>query len=508
LILLMLATAVVTLGVTALLVNIFGRKMEARTPFVRVAEVDEVTTDPAPWGANWPRQYDGYIKTADTARFYGGSSAMPEQKLETHPWLRRMYAGYAFSIDYREARGHAFMLSDQLVTKRVTERSQPGACLHCHSSVIPTYRRIGLESMGEPAGDDVLAQDFRWDAVMKGFELVGAMGYAEAHATLSETPDGTDAPNPHPVSCIDCHDPATMKIRVTRPGFVRGIAALARGNSPVGHLPSIESWRRGSKSRDYDPNRDASRQEMRTFVCAQCHVEYYCGPKEPLFFPWDKGLRVEDIEGVYDEHRFPDGSPFSDWKHGETGASLYKAQHPEFELWSQGIHARSGVSCADCHMPYEREGAMKISSHWVRSPMTNINHACQTCHNVSEDELASRVESIQQRHQRLLDRAAAAMVDMLDAIQDAKAAGATAEELGPVLALQRQSQWRLDFISSENSLGFHADQEAARILAESIDLSRRAQIEALRLRTSDAPDSDATVESIKGVTPTEQAPIH
>lgn len=506
-VLLVIVSALVTLGVTALLINIFGRKMEARTPFVRVMEVDEVTTDPQPWGANWPRQYDGYLKTAETARFYGGSSAMPEQKLEKQPWLRRMYAGYAFSLDYRDARGHAYMLSDQLATKRVTERSQPGACLHCHASVIPTYRRLGLEAMGEQADAKALAEDFRWDAVMTGFEKIGAMNYPDAYAALSATPDGTDDADPHPVSCVDCHEPETMKTRVTRPGFVRGIAALARGEAQVPHLPSIEGWRKGGRSRDYDPNIDASRQEMRTFVCAQCHVEYYCGPKETLFFPWEDGLRVDDIESVYDRHQFPDGTAFHDWKHGETGAALYKAQHPEFELWSQGIHARSGVSCADCHMPYEREGAMKVSSHWVRSPMTNINNACQTCHNVTEEELEQRVATIQDRHRGMLDRAAAAMIDMLDGIRDAQAAGASDEELAPILDLQRKSQWRLDFISSENSLGFHADQEAARVLAESIDYARQAQILALSLRAVDAPTTDAPGEPVHGVTPTGQSPI-
>ena len=500
-------TIIATIAVTAILINIFGHKQEARIPFVRVVEVDELTTDPKPWGDNWPRQYDGYIRTVDTEYTqYGGSSAMPEQKLDAQPWLRRLYAGYAFSLDYREARGHAYMLSDQLTTQRVTERSQPGACLHCHASVVPTYRRVGLEAMDKPHDAEALTADFAWPAVQKGFEKLCAMSYAEAHGEIAKTPDGTDAPSAHPVSCIDCHDPDSMKTRVTRPGFVRGIAALAKGDGPVPHLPSIERWRKGDRSRPYDPNVDASRQEMRTFACAQCHVEYYCGPKETLFFPWDKGLKVEDIEAVYDEHTFPDGSAFYDYKHGETGAPVYKAQHPEFELWSQGIHAASGVGCADCHMPYERQGAMKVSSHWVRSPMMSLNSSCQTCHRVSEDELRGKVEQIQARTRGLIDRSAAAMVDMLDAMNEARAAGATDEQLAPIFKLQRMSQWRLDFISSENSEGFHADQESARILAEAIDFARQAQVAAQSLRTPAAPASDREFESIQGVTPTNEAP--
>src|SRR5690606_18360615 len=191
---------------------------------------------------------------------------------------------------------------------------------------------------------------------------------------------------------------------------------------------------------------------------------YYCADKETLFFPWKNGLKVEQIEQTYDAHTFPDGAPFYDFEHGETGARVYKAQHPEFELWSQGVHARSGVSCADCHMPYERQGATKVSSHWVRSPLLSINSSCQTCHPVPEQELRDKVATIQRRTEAQIERAAQAMTEMLDAILEAEAAGATPEQLEPIYELQKKAMWRLDFISSENSLGFHADQEAVRVL--------------------------------------------
>jgi nitrite reductase (cytochrome c-552) len=215
---------------------------------------------------------------------------------------------------------------------------------------------------------------------------------------------------------------------------------------------------------------------MRSFVCGQCHVEYYCGPKETLFYPWDNGLKVEQIEKTYDDHKFPDGTRFADFKHTETGAEVIKAQHPEFEMWSQGIHARSGVACADCHMPYKREGAMKVSEHHVQSPLLMVNLSCQTCHRVPEEELKARVETIQDRTHALMARSGTAMSDMLDALKAAKTAGATPDKLAPALALQRKAQWRLDFVNAENSLGFHASQESARILGESIDYSRQAQL--------------------------------
>jgi nitrite reductase (cytochrome c-552) len=178
---------------------------------------------------------------------------------------------------------------------------------------------------------------------------------------------------------------------------------------------------------------------------------------------------------------------------------MYKAQHPEFELWSQGVHARAGVSCADCHMPYERAGAAKVSTHWVRSPLLNLNNACQTCHNVPEAELEARVAAIQDTTKGLLARSAVAMTDMLDAILAARAAGVAADALAPVYELQTAATWRLDYVSSENSMGFHAPQEAARILAESIDLSRRAQALAIGLRAPAAPPVAPADDAVIGV---------
>ncbi len=531
------AAGVATLLVTYVLITMFQRKQEARNPFVRVVEISEVSTDPEPWGQNWPHQFDGWKSTAGDA-FYGGSSAMPASKLEQDPWLKRLYAGYAFSIDYREARGHAYMLYDQGVTERVTQKPQAGACLHCHASNTVAYRMVGLEAAGLPADEEALAGSFNMDAVVRGFKALSTKPYFEVLQIIKAAPDGTPHENEpvfpqppaggftgkiagdpvseteltvgeaHPVTCIDCHDPATMQIRVTRPAFMLGIAALAGSDAPVPHLPSIERWRRGNRAQPYNPNTDASRQELRSFTCGQCHVEYYCANKMTLTYPWNQGLRAEDLEQVWDEMTFPDGSDFYDYEHGETGAKVYKVQHPEFELWSQGVHARSGVSCADCHMPYQREGAMKVSNHDVTSPLNYINSACQHCHNVPEAELRDKVDVIQSKTVAMTERAGGAMTAMLDAILEAQAAGVSDSQLSEAYDLQRKAMWRLDYISSENSKGFHADQEAMRILAESIDYSRQAQALALRLRAPDAPSTDdLPTEGVQGVTPTEAAPI-
>ena len=443
------AASLAAVGGVALLINILEHKQEAKNPFFRVVELDDTTVDPALWGKNFPLQYDGYSRTVDHVRTrHGGSEAYPrtpsdadprsivaQSRLEEDPRLKTIWAGYAFAKDFREDRGHAFMLEDQTYTARQQAAAQPGTCLHCHASVYVPYKEFGNGNL------------------IKGFEVMNQMPFAEARKHVT-----------HPIACIDCHDPNTIQLRVTRPGFIEGIRASK----------AIEGVK------DYDVNRAASRQEMRTYVCAQCHVEYYFkGPEKRLVYPWAKGISAEQILAYYDEVQH------KDWTHAETGAPVLKAQHPEFELWSQGVHARAGVACADCHMPYRREGAHKISDHHVRSPLLNINRACQTCHKWPESELRERVHTIQDRTYELRNLAMNALIDLIHEIKEAKNSGAQADHVAAACDFQRKAQFYLDFIEAENSMGFHASQESAKILGESIDFSRKGQM-ALRGKKSGA----------------------
>ena len=430
---------IVAFGLVALLMNIRGHKQEAANPFFRVVELTDDTEDPEIWGKNFPQQYDAYNKTVDMVRTrYGGSEAIPrvpdakdpravvtQSKIEINPNLKRMWAGYSFALDFREERGHAYMLQDQMFTGRQAV-PQPGTCLHCHASVYVPYKKAG--------NGDLFA----------GFEKLNHMPYAEAVKLVS-----------HPVSCIDCHDSQTMQLRITRPAFIEG----------------IRNYKASLGVANFDVNKDATRQEMRSYVCGQCHVEYsFQGPEKRLVYPWFKGLTVDAALAFYDS------IGFKDWKHAETGAPMLKAQHPEFDLWNQGTHARAGVACADCHMPYVRVGAQKISDHHVRSPLLNVAAACQTCHRVEEKELVVRAERIQNKTEHLEKLALTALVDLIDEINASIKAGATDEQLAKARDFQRKASFYVDYVEAENSTGFHADQESARILAESINFSRLGTI--------------------------------
>jgi nitrite reductase (cytochrome c-552) len=415
-----LATVVfllVGVGLGMLVANIQERKMEGLMSPSLVQEIPEDELDPEVWGRNFPRQYDRFAMTEiDYGRTrFGGST--PYDKLEAKPFLRKAWAGYAFAVDYNEERGHYYAQIDQQETLRTTEFNQPGACANCHAAEAP-----------------LLIQEMGWE-------------------TFNRTPYDSLRDMLHlGSSCADCHEPSTMELRITRPALLNGLEQLG-----------IDITK-------------ATRQEMRTYVCAQCHVEYYfLGPDRVLTFPWSRGTVIDSIEQHYKQYGF------TDWTHAETGGGMLKMQHPEFEMFSSSVHYASGVSCADCHMPYTREGGVKISDHWIRSPLTNVNNACQTCHKIPERDLIDRVEGIQIKTKEMLTLAEAAISDAIDAIVAAQAAGASDAALEEARSLHRRAQTRWDFVDAENSMGFHSPQEAARVLTHSVDLARQAQMAAWRL---------------------------
>jgi nitrite reductase (cytochrome c-552) len=408
---------IITIGLAALLLNIQQRRAEATEFPLRVVAIAPGELDPAVWGQNFPRQYDSFQRTADDSIStpYGGS--VPYSKLERNPALVRLWAGYPFAEDHNEERGHFYAQIDQARSRRVQIVPQPGACVNCHAAEAP--------------------------------QLIAEMGWEGFNRTpYLEMQDRLHLGS----SCADCHDPQTMNLRLTRPALINAL-----------EQEGID-WRQ------------ASRQEMRTYVCAQCHVEYYfLGENRILTFPWSRGRSIEAIEEHFDEYGF------YDWLHAESGAPMIKIQHPEFEMWGTGLHAQAGVSCADCHMPYIREGAVKVSDHWIRSPLTNVAQACQTCHRQDEQHLQDRILTIQHRTAELLHSTETALLDAIDAIAAAMAAGATDEQLVEARYLHRRASMRWDFVASENSTGFHSPQEAARILAHAIDFARQAQVAADRI---------------------------
>ncbi|MBW3067964.1 ammonia-forming cytochrome c nitrite reductase subunit c552 [Actinomyces sp. 432] len=438
--LVLVVVAVAAGAVTWMLTTIFEHKQESASPFTEVVELSDTTYDPAIWGQNFPIQYEQYRKTIeDTDGDFIAVTPTAEDPREYHTISRiesetraqRMWRGYAFAVDYTEPRGHEWALVDQRYTERTDERfNQPGTCLNCHASMPEVYDELG-------DGDREA-----------GFHAMNAMSYDEAYEHTSSS-----------IACIDCHDPQTMELTITRPAFIDGIrkAKAAEGIA------------------DYDVNRDATNQEMRSYVCAQCHVEYYfAGDSKTLTFPWDKGLTVYDAMDYYDE------VGWTDFTHEESGAEVLKAQHPDFETWAQGIHAENGVTCADCHMAYSREGAAKVSNHQIMSPMVSdesINASCLTCHHSTAAQMRERVEVIQTRWQGSLNVSFTALDALITDITAADEDGsASADELATARDYQRKAQFVIDYSFSENGRGFHAPAYSISILNQATDWARSGQL--------------------------------
>ena len=381
-------------------------------PLTEIAQMEPVSEQ---WGLNFPNQYSTLLKTETNQERTAFGGSLPFSKLEEDPRLLTLFAGYGFSIEYNEDRGHLNTLEDVQGTARVNDKT-PGTCYSCKSSDNPRL----------------------WDE----------MGMAEYDKTpFSDLGDHID----NPIGCANCHEANTMRLVVTNPALEEALQAQG------------VDWR------------TFTRQEMRTVVCANCHVEYYfAGEGKYLTFPWLNGTNVDDIAGFYA------ALDFKDWEHPQSGTAMIKMQHPEYEFYtSDSTHYNAGVACADCHMPYTRDGAAKFSTHDVRSPLLNAEVACGACH-TDVAYVTNRVSIIQGQVHATLLATEDALVEAIGAIEAAAAApGVDANLLAEARQLHREAQLRWDFIAAENSMGFHNPEEALRTLALATNQARQAQLKAV-----------------------------
>jgi nitrite reductase (cytochrome c-552) len=414
--LIFLGTAAIVVIAGLLATSIVERRVESISKLQVVRDIPEWEPRNEVWGENYPRQYETYAMTTDTnfASKHGGSKKI--DYLENYPELVILWAGYGFSKEYNQGRGHANAIKDIrqiLRTDGFEDTKTVGTCWTCKSTDVPRV----MAKMGPAA-----YYASKWKDI--GSEII------------------------NPIGCQDCHDPKTMNLRITRPALVE---ALQRRGKDV---------------------KTATRQEMRSLVCAQCHVEYYFAKEgNYLTFPWDKGFSADSMYAYYEE------KGFSDWTHKLSKAPMLKAQHPDYELFMTGVHASRGVACADCHMPYKMEGSSKFSDHHIQSPLNNIANSCQVCHRMSEEEIRQAVYERQDKVleiRRLTEKSiSAAHLEAFIAWQN----GATETEMAPILKLIREAQWRWDWVAAANAVGFHSPVEALRVLGTSLQKAEQARSE-------------------------------
>lgn len=447
--------------------------------------------DFAVWGKNFPDYLDMYNAMKDsryTATNYAGS--WPYSKLNRYPQLTMFWDGYAFAFDYNMSSSHYYSQIDQMKTLRNNKKflnahglkkfgGQPGACMNCHTGNLQN-----------------LVKEYGWVPfnTMKYWTIIKLMKLPDnVHGKMLGS------------TCADCHRPDDMSLRVTRPAAIN--ALISRGY--------IADSKHGVK---------ASRQEMRSLVCMQCHVEYYFKPvgkkvsiktetnyTESMDLKPDNKIVMSEKNGIelaFPWSKWPKGQPFriemfdeyyasvndifkKDFTHAATKTPILKMQHPEAELFSGSVHAANGVSCTDCHMPYKRHGAKKVTDHTLKSPLNNVNNACKSCHSQSEGYLRKQIFTIQSTTAydiRTAEYAVASLIKDIVTLRsdlakqpefaaldpEARTAAIT-KIVMPALLLHRTAQMRADFLNAENSSGFHNPTEAARIALQAVKYAAQGQ---------------------------------
>lgn len=404
-------TVIVVFLIGLLASSIIERRSESQLYFQMVKEIPDWEPDNTVWGENFPREYESYKSTLDTTfrSEHGGSASI--DYLQKYPELVVLWAGYAFSKDYKQGRGHYHAITDIINTLR-TVQPQPATCWTCKSTDVPRL----MDKMG-------VAEFYKGKWIDMGKEVI------------------------NPIGCQDCHDPKTMNLRITRPALIEAFERTGR-----------------------DINR-ATHQEMRSLVCAQCHVEYYFkGEDKYLTFPWDKGMKADSMLAYYN------GIDFTDFFHALSKTAIIKGQHPDYEMFTTGIHAQRGVACADCHMPYVRDGGIKYTNHKIQSPLNNISGSCQVCHRESETMLRQNVYDIQHGVEQIRKIAENNLFIVHIGCKIAWDKGASADEMKAVLKLIRHAQWYWDWVAAANSMGFHSPKEALKVLALSIQNAQEARL--------------------------------
>ncbi len=444
-----------------------GTETSLKTPLYETGLAANVMEN-TPVAEQFPIQYETYKKNDEHTVMteYKGSvhyrkndnvNPLPKGYKYAQPYLKNLWLGYPFMYEYNEARGHTYALEDVAYIDRINrykvdgKGDLPGTCWNCKTPKI--------EEFVAEYGD--------------GFWKMDANFFR----------DKLD-PKEHSVSCATCHDTSNMALDLYS-------------------IPLKEYLEQNDQVFE-----KLSRNEQRSLVCAQCHVEYYFthpdnGVAAKPVFPWANGFDPADMYEYYKNHGAKDG-PFVDFVHAASGVPIIKAQHPEYETWINGPHGAAGVSCADCHMPYEKTEGKKASSHWWTSPLKDPNlTACRQCHSdKTATYLKERVEDTQKKTFDQLLKAQEESVRAHEAIRLAKNyAGERSPDYDKLIAeaveLTRKGQFFWDYISAENSVGFHNPTKALTTLMSSFEYSSKAvQLAALATNGAILPEISGDIYAI------------
>jgi nitrite reductase (cytochrome c-552) len=404
---------------------------------VKTYSIADGDYDPANWGKAYPLEYDYWLKTKDPkpagkSKYKKGwdTDLVTYDKLSEFPYMPLLFNGWGFGVEYNEPRGHYYMVIDQLEVDP-SRLKAGGACLTCKTPFAPKL----MKEMGEKYFSDP---------------------YLDVHAKIPKEFQRMG------VTCIDCHNNKDMTPQLSRWTLQNAMKDI--GKDPV----------------------TLTRQESRSAVCAQCHVTYIVaktpeGKSKSVFFPWQGSkpgdISIENIVKVLKSDPVAHG----EWTQSVTGFKVGFIRHPEYEFFTkESVHAKANVACADCHMPYTRVGANKISDHDVTSPMKKEMKACQQCHSQSPDWLRDQVVAIQDRTVSMMNRSGYACAVAAKLFEITHKAQKDGKAIDPALYekakdLYYEAFYRVIFIGAENSIGFHNPSEAGRICTDATAMANKSE---------------------------------
>ena len=408
-----------------------------KTEPVRPVKIADGDVDPANWGKAYPNEYELWKKTEEPtepgkSKYKRGFNAdrIVYDKLSEYPFMALLFNGWGFGIEYNEPKGHAYMVIDQLDIDAGRVKAG-GVCLTCKTPYAPKFEKeMGINYYKMP--------------------------FKEVHAKIPVQFQRLG------VACIDCHNNKDMTLTISR-GFTLAAALKSMGT---------------------DPDK-LSHQEMRSVVCAQCHVTYNIIKDADmksigLYFPWQGSMMGSiSIENIIKKLR--SDTSVLEWKQNVTGFKMPFIRHPEYELFTfNSIHWKAGAACADCHMPYTKVGAFKVSNHRVTSPLKTDLKACVQCHSESPEWLRSQVESIQDRTVSMLIRSGYATATVAKLFEKAHSAQAAGKSIDKALYDRAKDYYmeaflRVNFRGAENSVGFHNPAEALRVLGDVVAFAGSAE---------------------------------
>ncbi len=432
------------------------------------------------------------------------------------PAYDKLMMPHGFTKEHNEPRSHAFALYDQLVVDRSFggrfENKEGWKFLSKNGGDIKIWDYLedkypgqdhkafkpGTAAAANPVCMSCKTSDHILDWAYMGDPVPGAKW-----SRTSKVVDFVKDVN-HSLNCNFCHDPHSAQPRIIRDALIQALTRPEKdtlwNKDPRGAKIEVKDMgvrgftRKIATLSRYDTN----------LQCGQCHVEYNCNPGTDLATGQPIGMAdgrtnhfpfkpVNEVGQHYTDLKF------RDFKHGITGALLWKAQHPDVETYYNSKHQKAGVECSQCHMPKVKDPktGKTFTSHWQTSPKHYIKETCLTCHaDWSEKQVNYTIDSLKNRFNGKVRKAEFWLTRFVDKFEEAQNLGVDPKALEAARAKHYDAHVNWEWWTASNGSYFHNPDQATESLNKSMTISQ----EGIKLL------DDAMAAKRKGSTTSASAP--